>query len=369
VELVDVAIVGAGPAGSSCAAFCAAAGLRTIVLERQKFPREKVCGDCLNPACWPVLRRLQLFDRVRALPHGQLDRVEFVAISGAKVGIDLPRGDQSEIAINRAWLDALLLTRARELGAIIRQQTIVTAIEKMRWGDWRIDIVQDSVRAHALVAADGRNSTVARLRNLLPPPRRERVALQAHVPLSVNFGNRVVLQFLPEGYSGQAPVNENELNICLVGRPQSIQRLRAWAERMFGVPAEQSWRTITPLTRPAIPPAHDNLFLIGDAARVVEPFTGEGIYYALRSGELAAAAIANLLRASASGGSFTGGEVRGSISREFARAHAQMYRGRLWINRLARAAVLSPRLASAFVHAARIEPAVLRLLTRKIVEL
>src|SRR6266516_3855758 len=54
MENFDVAIVGAGPAGSSCAAFCALAGLRTVVLERGKFPREKVCGDCLNPSCWPA---------------------------------------------------------------------------------------------------------------------------------------------------------------------------------------------------------------------------------------------------------------------------------------------------------------------------
>jgi Dehydrogenases (flavoproteins) len=52
--------------------------------------------------------------------------------------------------------------------------------------------------------------------------------------------------------------------------------------------ADQGWRTITPLTRSPVPSAHENLFFVGDAARVVEPFTGEGIYYALRSGELAA---------------------------------------------------------------------------------
>jgi menaquinone-9 beta-reductase len=356
MEVVDVAIVGGGPAGSSCAAFCAAAGLRTLLLDREKFPREKVCGDCLNPACWPVLRRLDLFERVRALPHGRLDRVEFIAVGGAKVHVDLPRGEQSEIAVKRSLFDELLLTRARELGAAIREQTIVTAVKKTRWSDWRIDIVQHAVRAHALVAADGRNSTVARLRNLLPRPERERVALQAHVSLPVSFGNRVVLQLLPEGYSGQAPVNDRELNLCLVSRPESIQRLRAWAEDRFAVLARHNWRTVTPLTRAPIPPAHDNLFFVGDAARVVEPFTGEGIYYALRSGQLAANAIVDLLR----------GKDRASVVREFTWAHARMYRGRLWINRLARAAVLSPRLASAFVHAARIQPALLRLLTHKI---
>ena len=143
-------------------------------------------------------------------------------------------------------------------------------------------------RARALIAADGRNSTVARLRNLLPRPTRERVALQAHIPLPQNFGKRIVLQFLREGYSGQAPVNKTELNLCLVGTPPTISRLRQWAQSHFEIAANQPWRTITPLTRAPVPCAHENLLFIGDAARVVEPFTGEGIYYALRSGELAA---------------------------------------------------------------------------------
>jgi flavin-dependent dehydrogenase len=191
---------------------------------------------------------------------------------------------------------------------------------------------------------------------LLPRPERERIALQAHIPLPKKFGNRVVLQFLRHGYSGQAPVNPNELNLCLVSKPSQMPALRRWAEEQFGLSQNQSWRTITPLTRAALPPAHKNLLLIGDAARVVEPFTGEGIYYALRSGELAANAIVKIIR----------GEDRQLALREFARAHAQMYRGRLWINRLARAAVLSPKISSAFLRVAHFQPSILRLLTAKI---
>jgi flavin-dependent dehydrogenase len=135
--------------------------------------------------------------------------------------------------------------------------------------------------------------------------------------------------------------------------------LRRWAERHFEITADQSWRTITPLTRAPVPCAHENLLFIGDAARVVEPFTGEGIYYALRSGELAAIAIAKIIH----------DKDRQSALREFTCACNEMYRGRLWINRLARAAVTKPRLGSLFVHAARVEPVILRLLTRKIVSL
>ena len=379
MQMFDVAIVGGGPAGSSCAAFCALAGLRTLVIEREKFPREKVCGDCLNPSCWAVLQHLGVAQRVRDLPHSKLDSVEFIAIDGHNVVVDLPTGQNCEISVKRSLFDDLLLTRARDVGADVREGITVTALantndEKIyshgpvarpyldapQEGGcaWNIETDgRETFVARILIGADGRNSTVARLRNLLPRPARERVALQAHIPLPRNFGRRIVLQFLPEGYSGQAPVNEMQLNLCLVGAPSTISSLRKWAERHFEITPDQPWRTITPLTRAPVPCAHENLLFIGDAARVVEPFTGEGIYYALRSGELAADAITKIVR----------GKDRQSALREFTRASAQMYRGRLWINRLARGAVLWPRVGSLFVRAARIEPAILKLLTAKIV--
>jgi menaquinone-9 beta-reductase len=356
MQLFDVAIIGGGPAGSSCAAFCALARMQTLVLDREKFPREKVCGDCLNPSCWPVLERLELTQRVRDLPHSKLFSVEFIAIDGREVIVELPSDAGCEISVKRSLFDDLLLRRARELGADVHEQTTATGLSKN--DHWNIETASgESFQARIIVGADGRNSTVARLCNLLPPPERERVALQAHVPRPRDFGDRVVLQFLPEGYSGQAPVNETQLNLCLVGTPPTISTLRKWAERQFDLPANQPWRTITPLTRSPLLAAHENLFFIGDAARVVEPFTGEGIYYALRSGELAANAIAKILR----------GDDRNSALREFGRAHAQMYRGRLWINRLSRAAVLRPQLGSFFIHTARINRAILKLLTAKIV--
>ena len=293
METFDVAIVGGGPAGSSCAAFCAMAGLQALILEREKFPREKVCGDCLNPSCWPVLERLELADRVRDLPHSKLCSVEFISINGREVTVDLPSGADGEISVKRSLFDDLLLRRASELGANVQERTTVTGLSRNDY--WNIKTSSgDSFQARILIGADGRNSTVAHLCNLLPRPARERVALQAHIPLPRDFGNRIVLQFLREGYSGQASVNETQLNLCLVGTPPTISKLRRWAEHQFQLPADQPWRTITPLTRSPVPSAHENLFFIGDAARVVEPFTGEGIYYAMRSGELAANAAAKI---------------------------------------------------------------------------
>ncbi len=353
--IFDLAIVGGGPAGASCACFAARAGLNVVVLERETFPREKVCGDCLNPSCWPVLQRLGAEERVRALAHGRLERVDFIAIGGQAVSVALP--DDAEIAVKRSLFDQLLLERAKEVGAEVRQNTTVTSLNRESNG-WLIKAGDESIRARIIIGADGRNSTVARILNVLPRTGRERVALQAHLPLPASFGPRVVLQFRPEGYSGQAPVGPNELNVCLVSTPADIASLKQWALHEFNLPGTQAWRTITPLTRAAVNPAHEKLFFIGDAARVVEPFTGEGIFYALASGELAAQAAIRLSQQ----------EPASVVLQQFVRSHTALYRGRLWINRLARAAVLSPRAASTLVHAARVQPSLLRLLTARIVQ-
>jgi geranylgeranyl reductase family protein len=356
--MFDVAIVGGGPAGSSCAASCARAGLRTLLLERATFPREKVCGDCVNPACWPILRRLDLAERLRALPHAKLDHVELIGIKGRRLSAELPGGADGEIAIKRSLLDELLMSRARELGATVHQNTTVTALTPPDPRDqcWSISAGEQSFRSRVLVAADGRNSTVARLCGLLPPSTKERIALQTHLPLPAGFGDRVVLEFRPQGYSGQAPVGGGELNLCLVSVPNKIAALRRWAEARFAIPPDHSWRTITPLRRSPIPAGQGSLFLVGDAARVVEPFTGEGIYYALASAELAAKAL----------GFQCDGQGVDEVSAAYSAAHRQLYQGRLWINRLARTAVLSPRAASFLLEALRFQPALFRFLTAKI---
>lgn len=343
--IFDVAIVGGGPAGAACAATCASAGLRTLVLERATFPREKVCGDCLNPACWPILERLGVESQLRVLPHRRLDAVEFIDLEGSPLRVSLPQSARGEIAIKRSLFDQMLLQRARELGAEVIENCAVTSIDR----GWTLHSQRGRFEARTLVAADGRNSTVARLLNLLPAAARDRVGLQAHVAAPPEFGAKVALHFHRLGYCGVAPVDASTINVCLVSQPQKIDALKSWAAEQFAIATDQPWRTITPLARAAVPVVHDSLLLAGDVARVVEPFTGEGIYYALASGELAARHI-------------IAGHLEG-----YARAHRELYRGRLWINQLTRLAVTQPRVASAVLGAARIAPGLLRFLTSRIV--
>jgi flavin-dependent dehydrogenase len=348
----DALIVGGGPAGSACAGFLAAGGKRVILLERRRFPREKVCGDCLNPAAWPVLESLGVADAVSALPQTPLAGVELIDSRDRSRAVPWPiGGGPGEIAVKRSLLDAALLDRAVALGAEVRQEALVTGVEPRPAG-WQVTLQGGEVlRAPWLIAADGRNSTVARLAGRLPTARRDRVGFQTHCAAPAGFHQRVVLRLRPQGYVGYTRVGGDELNLCLVSAPRGLPALRAWAEAEFGLRADQPWQSIAPLARPDADPARDRLLLIGDAARVVEPFTGEGIYYALRTGQLAAAALL--------------GEAEPHAA--YRRAHAELYRGRLWINRFARLAVTNPRLGQVAFDVVYRHPALLRWLAGKVV--
>lgn len=348
----DVIVVGAGPSGSVCAARCAEAGLRTLLLERTIFPREKVCGDCLNPLCWPVLDRLGLSERLLALPHSRFRELEFAGINGASIRFELPVSARSELAVKRSLFDHLLLARAGELGAEIRQGTPVKSISQ----GWRVQAGAEEFTSNILVAADGRNSPVARLLGVLPSPGRERVALQAHIPTPAAYGEKLSLRFLKWGYCGMANIGGGEVNICLVGAPEAIPQLKKWGERNAGVPPDYPWRTITPLSRAPIAPAIGRVIFVGDAARVVEPFTGEGIAYGLASGELAAAHIIHAIKS---------GYNHGFAN--YCREHRDLYKGRLWINQLSRQAVLNPRLGNVALGFLRRFPGALRFLTGRVI--
>lgn len=361
MEEFDVVIVGAGPAGAACAAFCARAGLKTALLERAAFPRDKVCGDCLNPDCWPVLERLGVVAELEAAPHIQLREVEFISAAGRRLRLPLPVSSRGEITVKRSVLDQIILQAAAKAGADVRCETVVGGARPQTGGGYLLSGLNGAEwRARFLVAADGRNSAIARGAGLISPataPRR--VGVQTHVPCPPGFAARVEMHWFKRGYGGVAPVGGGELNVSLVGPPDALDELKAWTRDRFQPPAEPVWRTIAPLDRaPAAAATDAGLFLVGDAARVVEPFTGEGIFYALRSGELAAETLIDAVR---------NGTPTAEAAASFRHRSGELYRGRLWVNRLARLSVLHPWLAGAALEAARWQPGLLRLLTAKVV--
>lgn len=374
----DVLIVGGAPAGASAAAVCAGAGLRVRVVERAFFPRPKVCGDCLNPDVWPVLERIGAAEMVRWLPHVDLQAVEFVGWRGARVRLPLPAG--RERTVKRSDLDAALLAHAARKGAAVTHGQALTEVRSA--GSETVGGVSatltDGQQIHArfLIAADGRNSVVVRTLGLpvarptFPSSRHARIGFQTHVPRGgcppeFTAGGLVQMRWFPGGgYGGLAPTGDGELNVSLGITPDRIPAMRAWAEAEFGLATDwPGWQTIAPLDRPAlrVPVGlGGRVFVAGDAARVVEPFTGEGIYYALRSGELAGECVVR-----AASGEWTPARA----AREYTRAHRRVYRerGRLWVNRLARAAALHPVISDAALALAGWQPGILRWLTAKVV--
>jgi menaquinone-9 beta-reductase len=344
--IYDIAVIGAGPAGTLAAGFCAAGGMRTVLIDRERFPREKVCGDCLNPAAWPLLERFGVEERVRALTHAALREVEFISPENRSMMYPLPQHQRGEIGIRRGLLDTLLLERAGELGAEILLGEAVIKASETRSDLWTIHTATSSIETRHVIAADGRNSTIARSLGLLPSAGRDRVAFQTH--MRMDFPSRVTMRFLPFGYCGLAAIGEGLVNLCLVARAKDIGALKHWAGQQFKIPADHEWNTISPLSRKAITPLHGRLMLVGDVARVVEPFTGEGIYYALASGELAARHL-----------------LAGTVE-QYPAAHRDLYRGRLWLNQLAKSACLYPRLANLLIRIANRYPPLLGWMTRKV---
>jgi geranylgeranyl reductase family protein len=352
MNVYDVIIVGGGPAGATAATVTAKAGLSTLVLERAQFPRDKVCGDCLNPGAWTVLHRLGISQTIDALPSTRLEYVRFANSAGRSLELPLPVGERAEKGIRRKFFDDALLRNATSNGAEIRFGEPVTRVQLN--SGWTVSTVSTSVKARFLVAADGRNSTIARLLGDFPTKKsNDRVSFQTHFPSSAS--PHVALELCEYGYMGLATIGEGLMNLCLVCRPKHADQFRREARKRFELPSDHRWQSVTPLTRPSIRSDRQNLFYIGDAARVVEPFTGEGILYALRTGLLAGESIIRSLTGSIDAIAFFDSNIGG------------VYRDRLWINRLARLCVLHPKISSYLLDIFRCSPGPLRYLTEKVV--
>ena len=351
MKVYDVVVVGGGPAGATAATLTAQASLSTLVLERTHFPREKVCGDCLNPAAWGILDRLGISQTIRELPAARLRWVDFHTLTGRSIRFHLPARNKCELGIQRKLFDEALLNHAIASGSEVRFGAAVTKVRQT--SRWEIATASETIEGRFLIAADGRNSTVARLLKEFPRTITDRVALQTH------FASRtephVALEFNEYGYLGLASIGNHLANLCIVSRPSHAEPFRQQVIERFGLRSDHKWQSITPLTRSSIRSRRSNLLYAGDAARVVEPFTGEGILYALQSGALAADCIVRSKSDLSEPGTM------------YHREHARIYQNSLWINQLARLAVLHPKISGSLLDVFRFYPAPLQYLTRKVV--
>lgn len=362
----DVVIVGAGPAGAVAATLLARHGARVRLVDRAAFPRDKLCGDTVNPGTLAVLKRLQLAGAVDTcgLPiHG----MRLSAANGVVVDGHYPDGliGRSLLRRHLDWMlvqDAVAAGVQFEPGVAVRQAIVEKGIVA--------GVVLDrgrELRTTVTIAADGRRSSLAFSLGLATHPASpRRWAFGAYFDVTAARATRTLGEMHVRGghYIGVAPVPGGLTNVCLVTSwragdaaiadaraaiVDALARDRLLAERFAGARMATPPVVLGPLAVDAETRSIDGLLLAGDAAGFIDPMTGDGLRFAIRGAELTAVAALDAL---ANGWH--------NVHRRLARArHAEF--SRKWrFNRAVRSLVGSKSAVAIAAAGARVAPTVLR---------
>jgi flavin-dependent dehydrogenase len=356
----DVGIIGAGPAGASAALLLAQSGLQTLLVDRADMPRVKVCGGCLNASGLDSLRALGLGDLPAQLGARTLTRVE-LRTSRFSASFNT-RG----VAISRATLDAALAKAATRAGAVFlsgTRATVALASPEHRLGLTRGD-ERAEARCRVVIAATGLGDSFA-----AGDP------LPVHIAAGSRLGGGALLGPVPTiqpgtvylncgtgGYVGLVRVEGEVVAVAAALEPAMVKGRGGLGPAAEAITlstgltelqlARRHWRGTPPLTQARARIATERLFVIGDAAGYVEPFTGEGMAWALAG----AREVAPLVRRALDGwdGSIARAweqRYRETIGRRQALCRAVMALMRRPLGAQAAAAILSvaPLLAAPFI--------------------
>ncbi|MBI3401447.1 MAG: FAD-dependent monooxygenase [Acidobacteria bacterium] len=386
--MCDVLIVGAGPAGAVAGIVLARAGARVRLIDRAVFPRDKLCGDTLNPGTLAHLARLGL---AREIEQRGL-RIDGMCVTGERGDSITGRypGGLTGRAIVRRDLDALLLQYAAAAGCEIETRCVVRRPVVVESGGARrvTGVVvggaggEREITAPVTIAADGRRSTIAFALGLARHPAHpRRWAVGAYYagflprqnaetsggsertrPTSADvFGE---MHIRSGRYIGVAPVPGGLTNVCLVipsragdevfGDPaallaRELARDPLLRDRSAGARLATAPVVLGPLAVDVDPAAIDGLLLAGDAAGFIDPMTGDGLRFAVRGGELAAHAALDAVEHGWNG-----------IAERLASDRRREFGGKWRFNRVLRAVVASPRALGVVAQGARVAPGVLR---------
>jgi flavin-dependent dehydrogenase len=362
----DVAIAGAGPAGSLAALILARAGLRVRLFDRARFPRHKLCGDTLNPGALAVLQRhLDVSSLV-----AQSDAIDGMILTGPRgVTVRATYGEGiAGRAITREVMDQWLASRAVEAGVAFEENVRVkaAAISDSRVAGLIVASGGASMThpARIVIAADGRRSNLAIGRRLAHQPRRpRRWAIGAYFT-GVTGVTRLGEMHVRQGhYIGVAPVPGGLTNACLVvphadgdapfGSPAALLRRYLDADsdlrlRFADATSVSAPATIGPMAVEARAAGEPGLLLAGDAAGFIDPMTGDGLHFALKGAELAASVALDVL---------SGRTPIDRAHRDLLRQRLEAFTSKWRFNRALRTLVSSPRGVSGAAFAAVVMPA------------
>ena len=302
----DAIVIGAGPAGCMAARSIALRGKSVLLVDRATFPRDKVCGCCVNTAAVDQLHRAGLG---RAIMAGRPLRVFELRVNGRCCVLQLPPG----IAISRALLDGELMKAAVEAGAVFRPSTLARVGQIA--GDHRcVRLVEHeretAVAARVVVVADGLSggalADLADIEVVVRPRSRMGAAAILDGAMDAYVSGTIYMACGRGGYVGAVRLEDGRLNLAAAFDPSLMDRIGGPGRAAVGVLSaagcpipsgleDARWRGTPLLSRRLKRPASKRVFVVGDAAGYVEPFTGEGIAWALaggvRAGEFALRAV------------------------------------------------------------------------------
>ncbi len=353
----DVVVAGAGPGGAVVAGEAARRGSSTLLLDRASLPRWKVCGGCLSPGALSILERLGLGDVVRASGAVPLD---VLVLRNGPRSVRLPL--RGSVSLSRAAFDFALVRAAVEAGAECRAESRVSLGPLRR--DGRVVRVEHGAETSEILAGvvvDATGLGPGLVDDLSPrsrPDAGSRVGLGAifraeRYPVAAGALHMAVGR---PGYVGLVRDEAGALNVAAAVDPAALRAASpadviASILEEAGLPAiggepTLGWQGTPPLTRVASALGSERLFRLGDAAGYVEPFTGEGMCWALAG----ARAVAALAHAGAS-------TWRDELLAEWETHHRRrMLRSQKLCRTLA-AGLRRPRMVAAVVGALELAPA------------